>query len=78
MMKNCEIKYFPIENTYSINDFDEYGNYIEDDIVIHTHQPTCLQRFYYCIKRFFKKLFCCRRYRKNKFLFLYNKNNNIK
>lgn len=64
MMNNCEVKYFPIKNTYSINDFDEYGNYIEDDIVIHTPQPNCLQRFCYCIKRFFKKLFCFCRYKK--------------
>lgn len=64
MMDNCEVNYIPIKNTNSINDFDEYGNFIEDDIVIHKYQPTCLQRFCYCIKRFFKKLFRCCRYRK--------------
>ena len=58
-MDNCEVEYNKMENIYSINDYDEYGNYIEDDIVIHTPQPNCLQRLFYCFKRFFKKLFCC-------------------
>jgi hypothetical protein len=63
MMDNCEIKYQPIQNVCSTDKLDDYGNIVEDEIVIY-HQLTCFQRFCYCIKRFFRKLFRSRRYRK--------------